>query len=73
MVKLYHTKYKKLLILFICTSNEQSICREKIMWQYEVATNEKYKLFLYLYVAKQPKVYKGLYFPVLLSHTPVVL
>ena len=36
------------------------------MRQYELGTNEKYNLFLYLYVAKQPKVHKGLYFPSLL-------
>jgi len=44
-----------MLILFICTSDERSICREKIMSQYEVCTNEKYKVSLYLYIAKHAK------------------
>jgi len=45
-------RYKKCLILFICTSHELLIRREKIMWQYEAGTNEKYKLFLYLSMQK---------------------
>jgi len=47
--------YKKCLILFICTSHGLLISREKIMRQYEVGTNEKYKLFLYLAVGNIAK------------------
>jgi len=48
---LYQMRYKKCLILFICTSHKLLIRHEKIMRQYETSTNEKYKLFLYLTVA----------------------
>jgi len=48
----YQMRYKKRLILFICTSHGLLICREKIMRQYEAGTNEKYRLFLYLTVAR---------------------
>jgi len=58
--------YKKRLILFICTNHGLWICHDKTTRYYEVRTNEKYKLFLYLSVVKYPSVYKSLYFTALL-------